>query len=70
MYKHIATMEGLAGMLQRTMASQEASETVTVRLDGSDARLDRIEHRLLAEQKRAIEELKPRRKRLKDALAV
>ena len=32
--------------------------------------LDRIEHLLLAEQKRAIEELKPRMKRLKNALAV
>jgi hypothetical protein len=33
-------------------------------------RLDRIEHLLLAEQKREIEDLKKRMKRLEDALAV
>jgi hypothetical protein len=33
-------------------------------------RLDRIEHLLLAEQKREIEDLKLRMKRLEDALAV
>ncbi len=33
-------------------------------------RLDRIEHLLLAEQKREIEDLKTRMKRLEDALAV
>jgi hypothetical protein len=33
-------------------------------------RLDRIEHLLLEEQKREIEDLKTRMKRLEDALAV
>ena len=35
-----------------------------------EVRLDRIEHLLLAEQKREIEDLKQRMKRLEDALAV
>ena len=42
----------------------------STRLDGMDSRLDRIEHLLLAEQKREIEDLKTRLKRLEDALAV
>jgi hypothetical protein len=35
-----------------------------------NSRLDRIEHLLLAEQKREIEDLKQRMKRLEDALVV
>jgi hypothetical protein len=57
-------------MLQRTMASKEDIKAVTTRLDGIDGRLDRIEHLLWAEQKREIEDLKQRMKRLEDALAV
>jgi hypothetical protein len=41
----------------------------STRLDGMDSRLDRIEHLLLVEQKREIEDLKTRMKRLEDALA-
>jgi DNA-binding FrmR family transcriptional regulator len=70
MEKHITTIEGLAEMLQRTMASKEDIKAVTTRLDGIDGRLDRIEHLLLAKQKREIEDLKTRMKRLEDALAV
>jgi DNA-binding FrmR family transcriptional regulator len=70
MEKNITTIEGLAEMLQRTMASKEDIKAVTTRLDGIDGRLDRIEHLLLAEQKREIEDLKQRMKRLEDALAV
>ena len=40
------------------------------RFDALETRLDRIEHLLLAEQKREIEDLKQRMKRLEDALAV
>jgi len=54
----------------KTMASKEDLKAVTTRLDGIDSRLDRIEHLLLAEQKREIEDLKQRMKRLEDALAV
>jgi hypothetical protein len=40
------------------------------RFDAIESRLDRIEHLLLAEQKREIEDLQKRMKRLEDALAV
>jgi BMFP domain-containing protein YqiC len=40
------------------------------RLDGIDSCLDRIEHLLLAEQRRKIENLEARMKTLEDALAV
>jgi hypothetical protein len=44
----------------KTTASKEDINRVEVRLDGIGARLDRIEHLLLAEQKREIEDLKKR----------
>jgi hypothetical protein len=50
-------------------ATKDDLKAVTTRLDGIDSRLDRIEHLLLAEQKREIEDLKTRMKRLEDALA-
>jgi hypothetical protein len=67
---NITTIEGLAALIHETMASKEDIKEVTTRLDGIDSRLDRIEHLLLAEQKREIEDLKTRMKRLEDALAV
>jgi hypothetical protein len=74
MNKHITTIEGLAEMIQRTMASKEDITEVTQDMkameDRLTARLDQIEHLLLAEQKREIEDLKQRMKRLEDALAV
>jgi hypothetical protein len=60
------TIEPLAEMINegfKTTASKEDINRVEIRLD-------RIEHRLLAEQKREIEDLKQRMKRLEDALAV
>jgi hypothetical protein len=70
MAKEIKTIEDLAGMIQRTMASKEDIQRVEGQLDGIDSRLDRIENLLLAEQKREIEDLKKRMKRLEDVLAV
>jgi oligoendopeptidase F len=74
MNKNITTIEGLAEMIQRTMASQEDIKELRTEMNqkfaGVDSRLDRIEHLLLAEQKREIEDLKQRMKRLEDALAV
>jgi archaellum component FlaC len=67
MEKNITTIEGLAEMLQRTMASKEDIHALENRLT---TRLDRIEHLQLAEQKREIDGLKTRIKRLEDALAV
>jgi hypothetical protein len=67
MATHITTIEGPAEMIQRAMASkddvQALDKTVT---EG----FERIEHLLLAEQKREIEDLQTRMKRLEDALAV
>jgi len=60
------TIEKLAEMINegfKTTATKEDINRVEVRLD-------RIEHLLLAEQKREIEDLKLRMKRLEDALAV
>jgi hypothetical protein len=67
------TIETLAEIINegfKTTATKEDINRVEVRMDGIESRLDRIEHLLLAEQKREIEDLKQRMKRLEDALAV
>jgi hypothetical protein len=67
------TTEKLAEMINegfKATATKEDLKAMTTRLDGIDSRLDRIEHLLLAEQKREIEDLKQRMKKLDDALAV
>jgi hypothetical protein len=66
MAKTTITIDQLAKMIKegfKTTATKEDINRVEVRLD-------RIEHLLLAEQKREIEDLKTRMKRLEDALAV
>jgi hypothetical protein len=61
-------------MIQRTMASKEdikpVKDRLTTRLDGIESRLGRLENLLMEEQKRKIENLKARMKKLEDALAV
>ena len=60
------TIDDLARMINegfKTTATKEDIQRVEVRLD-------RIEHLLLAEQKRKIENLETRMKKLEDALAV
>ena len=60
------TIDDLARMINegfKTTATKEGIKAI-------DVRLDRIAHLLLAEQKREIEDLKQRMKRLEDALAV
>ena len=61
-------------MIQRTMASKEdikaVEDRLTTRLDGIESRLGRLENFLMEEQKRKIENLKTRMKKLEDALAV
>jgi hypothetical protein len=67
------TIDDLAKMINegfKTTATKEDIKAVTTRLDGIDSRLDRIEHLLLAEQKRKIEDLEKRMKRLEDAVAL
>jgi hypothetical protein len=48
----------------------EVTQDMKAMEDRLTTRLDRIEHLLLAEQKREIEDVKKRMKRLEDALAV
>jgi oligoendopeptidase F len=71
---NITTIEGLAEMIQRTMASKEDIKEfraeVQQKFELVESRLDRIEHLLLEEQKRKIENLETRMKTLEDALAV
>lgn len=55
-------------MINTHMASKEDLKAVTTRLDSIDGRLDGIENLLLTEQKREIEDLKKRMKKLEDAL--
>jgi polyhydroxyalkanoate synthesis regulator phasin len=61
-------------MIPRTMASKEdikaVEDRLTTRLDGIESRLGRLENLLMEEQKRKIENLKTRMKKLEDALTV
>jgi DNA repair exonuclease SbcCD ATPase subunit len=70
----ITTIEGLAEMVQRTMASKEDMQALDKKVQALDKKVtewcDRMEYLLLAEQKREIEDLKTRMKKLEDALAV
>lgn len=77
MAKTTITIDQLAKMINQGFKTTASKEDITAfegrlttRLDGIDSRLDRIEHFLLAEQKRDIEELKTRMKRLEDAVAL
>jgi L-2-hydroxyglutarate oxidase LhgO len=67
MEKPITTIEALAAMINRNMASKEDIKELRTEMQ---AGFERIEHLLLAEQKRKIEDLEKRMKRLEDALAV
>jgi oligoendopeptidase F len=72
--KTITTIEGLAEMIQRTMASKEDIKEFRAEVQQKfalvESRLDRIEHLLIEEQRRKIENLETRMKKLEDALAV
>ena len=65
--KNITIIEGLAQLIHETMASKEDIKAVREDIAEVYGRLDRIEHLLLPEQKREIEDLKQRMKRLEDA---
>jgi LPS O-antigen subunit length determinant protein (WzzB/FepE family) len=68
------TIEGLAVFIHETMASKEditeLQREMNQQFGEVRSRLDRIEHLLLEEQKRKIENLETRMKKLEDALAV
>jgi DNA-binding FrmR family transcriptional regulator len=66
----ITTIEGLAALINETMASKEDIKDVRDDIANVNGRLDRIEHLLMEEQKRKIENLETRMKKLEDALAI
>jgi hypothetical protein len=71
--EHHTTIDDLARMINegfKTTASKEDVQRVEARLDGVESRLGRIETLLLEEQKRKIENLETRMKKLEDALAI
>jgi hypothetical protein len=57
-------------MINEGFKSTATKEDLTAVEDRLTTRLDRLEHLLVAEQKREIEDLQTRMKRLEDALAV
>ena len=67
---NITTIEGLAALINETMASKEDIKDVRDDIANVNGRLDRIEHLLMEEQKRKIENLETRMKKLEDALAI
>ena len=71
---NITTIEGLAAMIQRTMASKEDVHALDKKVQALDTKVtagfERIEHLLLEEQRRKIENLETRMKKLEDALAI
>jgi hypothetical protein len=71
------TIETLAEMINegfKTTATKEdvkaLEDRLTTCLDGIESRLGRIENLLMEEQKRKIENLETRMKKLEDALAI
>ena len=72
--QNITTIEGLAELINGTMASKEDVQALDKKVQALAKKVtegfERIENLLLAEQKREIEDLKKRMKRLEDALAV
>ena len=61
-------------MIQRTMASKEDGQALDKKVQALDMKVttgfDRIEYLLLEEQRRKIENLEMRMKKLEDALAI
>jgi hypothetical protein len=74
MEKLPTTIEQLAAMINTHMASKEDVHALDKKVQALDMKVttgfDRIEHLLLEEQKRKIENLETRMKKLEDALAV
>jgi hypothetical protein len=64
------TIDDLARMINEGFKSTATKQDITELRTEMQAGFSRIENILLAEQKREIEDLKQRMKRLEDALAV
>ncbi|HEX9867474.1 MAG TPA: hypothetical protein VGC99_02585 [Candidatus Tectomicrobia bacterium] len=70
MEKNITTIEDLARMINEGFKTTASKEDIKELRTEMQAGFERVEHLLLAEQKREIEDLKKRMKRLEDAVAV
>ena len=70
MPKKTITIEGLARMINEGFKTTATKEDVAALRTETQAGFDRIEHLLLEEQKRKIENLETRMKKLEDALAL
>jgi hypothetical protein len=72
--KTITTIEGLAALINETMASKEDIKEfraeVKQKFELVESRLGKIENLLIEEQQRKLESLETRVKRLEDALAL
>jgi hypothetical protein len=68
--ENYATIEDLARMFKDWFTATASKEDVKALEDRVTPRLDRIETLLMEEQKRKIENLEMRMKKLEDALAV
>jgi hypothetical protein len=68
--EHHTTIDDLARMINEGFKTTATKEDVAALRLEMQAGCTRIEHLLLAGQKREIEDLKTRMKRLEDALAV
>jgi BMFP domain-containing protein YqiC len=70
----ITTIEGLTQLINETMASKEDIKEfraeVKQNFEVVESRLDHIEHLLIEEQRRKIENLEARMKKLEDSLAI
>jgi uncharacterized protein YPO0396 len=66
----ITTIDDLAHMINAGFKATASKEDLNALEGRLTTRLDRIEHLILEEQKRKIENLEARMKRLEDALAV
>jgi hypothetical protein len=70
----ITTIEGLAQLINETMASKEDIKEFRIEVKQKfelvESRRDHIEHLLIEEQRRKIEHLETRMKKLEDALAI
>jgi hypothetical protein len=70
MKDNTTTIDDLARMINEGFKTTATKEDVAALRSEMTAGFERIEHLLLAEQKRKIEDLEKRMKRLEDALAV
>ena len=67
---NLTTLDGLARMNNEGFKTTASKQDLTGLEDRLTTRLDRIEHLLIADQNRKIENLETRMKKLEDTLAL